>query len=182
MGKDYSSSKQSPGAKHLLCLSRAGCLHPICLERFPQARLSSLRRCWAAVPRQLSPTQDGQTGLPPDAEGSRTPQGAWHFWEASDPWSMRRWSNGAARPPVRRPDVSQQLGIKIASAEFMRDTRSLGQSEQINSSAESGEFIAGLYIVTSVCTLQSSICSLRELAWIKGFCLCNCFSCTGDPA
>lgn len=71
---------------------------------------------------------------------------------------------------------------KEHSTEFVRHTQSLGQSEKINSSVESHEFIAGLFTVTAVCTLQSPICSLRELAWIKGFCLCNCFSCTGDAA
>lgn len=73
-------------------------------------------------------------------------------------------------------------GDKENSTEFVRHTQSSGQSEKINSSVQSHEFIAGLFIVTAICTLQSPICNLRELAWMKGFCLCNCFSCTGDPA
>lgn len=51
---------------------------------------------------------------------------------------------------ARRVDISQQLGITNVSAEFLGDARSFGQSEQINSSTQPTEFIAGLQIVSSV--------------------------------
>lgn len=54
-----------------------------------------------------------------------------------------------------RMDISQQLRIANVSAEFLGDARSLGQSEQINSSTQPNEFIAGLQIVSSSrCTVE----------------------------